>query len=324
MSMAPPTATTRPRHRRRIFLFRPLLTVLLAFAVWPASSRLFTPPPSDAFSRAFSPPSAYADAGGGSGTFSLTTSLLFVALFLLGFCSAYLRRCFDAATGARRGGGGTLLTPNAAVATAAFASAAGNGGRRCPGLDSAAMEALPVLTYGTARAVKAGRGALECAVCLAEFGDDSEKLRLLPGCCHVFHAACIDVWLATHVTCPVCRADLSNPAVADAGHVLSADLSAQEDTTITPSNRHAVVNVNASESAHEQQDSTSSDSDQQAAETAEERVDRYTLRLPERLTREIEDARRHRRAMSAVTAVSSGRWTSEALRTMSAARLSPR
>jgi E3 ubiquitin-protein ligase ATL6/9/15/31/42/55 len=54
-----------------------------------------------------------------------------------------------------------------------LASAAGNSGRRRPGLDSAAMEALRVLTYATARAVKAGRGALECAVCLAEFGDDT-------------------------------------------------------------------------------------------------------------------------------------------------------
>ncbi|TVU04656.1 hypothetical protein EJB05_47786, partial [Eragrostis curvula] len=73
------------------------------------------------------------------------------------------------------------------------------------------MEALPVLTYATARSLKADRGALECAVCLAEFGDDGEKPRLLTGCCHVFHAACIDVWLAAHVTCPVCRADLCTP-----------------------------------------------------------------------------------------------------------------
>jgi E3 ubiquitin-protein ligase ATL6/9/15/31/42/55 len=323
---APPTTTTWPRHGRTFL--RPLL-IVLAFAVRPASSQLFTPPSGYTFSTAFTPPGhTFSDAGGGgSGTLTLTTSLLFVALivalFLLGFFSAYLRRCADAATGAGRGDG-VALRANAAVSTAtaaAFASAAsGAGGRRRPlGLDAKTMEALPVLTYATARAVKAGRGALECAVCLAEFGDGGENLRLLPGCCHVFHAACIDVWLAAHVTCPVCRADLSDPAVADAGHVLAADLAAQAETTTTLSH-HTAVNVDTSESTPGHQDTTS-------PETAEERVDRYTLRLPERLEREIEAARRHRRAMSAVTAAagaSSGRWTSEAFRTMSATRLSRR
>ncbi|GJN41034.1 hypothetical protein PR202_gn00356 [Eleusine coracana subsp. coracana] len=336
--MAKPT-TTWPRHRRT-FLIQPLLLVaILTVAVRPASSQLFTPPPGYTFTRAFSPPSppsAAAEPGsGGSGAFNLTTSLLFVALiialFLLGFFSAYLRRCADAATsggGTHRNGASTAsLRANAAVAAAAaaaFASAAGGGGRRRPtGLDPAAMEALPVLTYATAKAVKAGRGALECAVCLAEFGGDGEKLRLLPGCCHVFHAACIDVWLAAHVTCPVCRADLSDPAVADAGHVLAADLAAQAETPII-SHHAVVVNVDTSESTPQEHSTTSPDSYQQMAETAEERVDRYTLRLPDRLKREIEAARRHRRALSAVPAASSGRWTSEALRTMSTARLSRR
>ncbi|EAY90306.1 hypothetical protein OsI_11881 [Oryza sativa Indica Group] len=194
-----------------------LLLLLLAIAR-PASSQLFTPAP---------PPPVQAADGGGSAGFNVATSLLFVgvviALFLLGFFSAYLRRCSEAATAAHRrrgGGGGGAVHASAAVAAAAAAAFAGSAGRRRgrAGLDVAAMEALPVLTYATARAVKAGRGALECAVCLAEFADGGEKLRLLPGCCHVFHAACIDVWLAAHVTCPVCRADLADPAVAAAGH----------------------------------------------------------------------------------------------------------
>lgn len=234
-----------------------------------------------------------------------------MALFLVGFFSAYLRRCADAATGARRGG--AAANANAAVAAAAAAafSSAVSRSRRRPGLDVAAMEALPVLTYARARAVKAGRGALECAVCLAEFADDGEKLRVLPGCCHVFHAACIDVWLAAHVTCPVCRADLADPAVAAAGHVLAADLAAQVETS-----NDTVINVETSDPAPVEDAA----SDQQQAETAEERVDRFTLRLPERLRREIEEAKRLRRAMSAVTAAAAAR----ALRTMSAARPSGR
>jgi len=75
---------------------------------------------------------------------------------------------------------------------------------------------------------------------------------------------------------------------------------------------------------------TSSDEEQQAEETAEERVDRFTLRLPERLRREIDEAKRLRRALSAVTASSTALPTcggplasSAALRTMSAARPLP-
>ncbi|CAN6289233.1 unnamed protein product [Urochloa humidicola] len=338
----PPPATTWP-HRRRAF-FRPLALVLAAI-VPPATSQLLQAPPgAAAVSGEFSPPSPPADTGGGGGgggggRFSLTTSLLFVgliaALFLLGFFSAYLRRCSEASTAtatdadARRRAALSANAAVAAAAAAAFASATGGRRRGAAGLDAAAMEALPVLTYATARAVKAGRGALECAVCLSAFDDAGEKLRVIPGCCHVFHAACIDVWLAAHVTCPVCRADLSAPAVADAGHLLAADLAAQADAPTADTVVDVDVEPSESTTPRRQGRPTSPDE-----ETAEERVDRYTLRLPERLRREIDEARRLRRAMSAVTAssttaslpgASSERWTAAAaLRTMSAARPSRR
>lgn len=46
-----------------------------------------------------------------------------------------------------------------------------------------------------------------CVVCLAKYagGDD---VRVLMMCCHAFHPACIDPWLAEHTTCPECRSDL--------------------------------------------------------------------------------------------------------------------
>ena len=44
-------------------------------------------------------------------------------------------------------------------------------------------------------------------MCLNEF-EETETLRLIPKCDHVFHPECIDEWLATHTTCPVCRANL--------------------------------------------------------------------------------------------------------------------
>ncbi|CAI7844841.1 unnamed protein product [Closterium sp. NIES-54] len=50
-------------------------------------------------------------------------------------------------------------------------------------------------------------GATECAVCLSDFAD-GEQLRCLLPCAHRFHVACIDCWLLSHTTCPVCRTAL--------------------------------------------------------------------------------------------------------------------
>ncbi|KAH7298940.1 hypothetical protein KP509_25G065700 [Ceratopteris richardii] len=46
-----------------------------------------------------------------------------------------------------------------------------------------------------------------CPICLSEFVD-AELIRVLPGCFHSFHAACLDEWLRRQATCPTCRADI--------------------------------------------------------------------------------------------------------------------
>ncbi|KAK4269844.1 hypothetical protein QN277_022951 [Acacia crassicarpa] len=43
-----------------------------------------------------------------------------------------------------------------------------------------------------------------CAVCLSKF-EQQDLLRLLPLCCHAFHVECIDTWLQSNLTCPLCR-----------------------------------------------------------------------------------------------------------------------
>jgi E3 ubiquitin-protein ligase ATL41 len=32
-----------------------------------------------------------------------------------------------------------------------------------------------------------------------------EMVRRLPLCKHLYHVECIDMWLASHTTCPPCR-----------------------------------------------------------------------------------------------------------------------
>ncbi|XP_010555763.1 PREDICTED: RING-H2 finger protein ATL34-like [Tarenaya hassleriana] len=75
------------------------------------------------------------------------------------------------------------------------------------GLDTEVIESFPAFRYSEVKGLKIGKGGEECAVCLNEF-QDSENLRLMPPCSHVFHAECVDVWLSSRPTCPVCRANL--------------------------------------------------------------------------------------------------------------------
>lgn len=82
------------------------------------------------------------------------------------------------------------------------------------GLDQDVIDALPVFLYR--EVVGAGAGAKEpfdCAVCLCEFAGE-DRLRLLPLCGHAFHIGCIDTWLLSNSTCPLCRCALGADAAA--------------------------------------------------------------------------------------------------------------
>jgi hypothetical protein len=72
------------------------------------------------------------------------------------------------------------------------------------GLSAAAIAAVaPAFRYVAAAAPALGEPA-QCAVCL-EGLRDGEAARRLPACSHAFHAGCVDMWLDSHATCPVCR-----------------------------------------------------------------------------------------------------------------------
>lgn len=144
--------------------------------------------------------------------------VLIAALFFMGFVSIYIRHCSDGQSSGNsvRAIGG-----------------AGRSRRGQRGLDRAVVEAFPTFVYSEVKGLKIGKGALECAVCLCEF-EDEETLRLIPKCDHVFHSDCIDAWLENHVTCPVCRANLA-PQAGDqpqaAASAAEDDVEAQNDST---------------------------------------------------------------------------------------------
>ncbi|CAD6242009.1 unnamed protein product [Miscanthus lutarioriparius] len=80
------------------------------------------------------------------------------------------------------------------------------------GVDQAFIDALPVFVYrnvvaGAGDGHGEGKDPFDCAVCLCEFSPD-DQLRLLPKCSHAFHLECIDTWLLSHSTCPLCRGSL--------------------------------------------------------------------------------------------------------------------
>lgn len=77
-----------------------------------------------------------------------------------------------------------------------------------------------LMPYGQAKAAAGKTGSASpggvgeeeapcCAICLSEYAEGDEMVRVLPACGHFFHADCrIDWWLRQRGTCPVCRGGL--------------------------------------------------------------------------------------------------------------------
>ncbi|WVZ73564.1 hypothetical protein U9M48_021853 [Paspalum notatum var. saurae] len=130
-----------------------------------------------------------------------------IAVFVfIAFFTVYLRHC----TGYAARSDDDRAMPN----FDGFISRSRRQRRQQRGLDAEVIEAFPTMKYAEAKALRVGKAcALECAVCLSEF-EDEERLRFLPRCSHAFHPDCIGEWLASHVTCPVCRCNL-DPNIKD-------------------------------------------------------------------------------------------------------------
>ncbi|KAL2344215.1 hypothetical protein Fmac_005500 [Flemingia macrophylla] len=103
------------------------------------------------------------------------------------------------------------------------------------GLDPSLLHVFPTFPYSSVKDLRKEKYSLECAICLLEFEEDN-VLRLLTLCCHVFHQDCIDLWLRSHKTCPVCRRDLDAPD-------LDQKFSVEDPTAVVPSNGDVLIDV---------------------------------------------------------------------------------
>ena len=56
--------------------------------------------------------------------------------------------------------------------------------------------------------------SVECSICLSVISDENRKC-LNCDQRHVFHKFCIDLWLETRNSCPICRAEISSPESDD-------------------------------------------------------------------------------------------------------------
>ncbi|EOA14725.1 hypothetical protein CARUB_v10028015mg [Capsella rubella] len=85
------------------------------------------------------------------------------------------------------------------------------------GVGQSLINAFPLFHYMTMIGLK--HKPLDCAVCLSEFKAEDE-LRLLPKCSHAFHVECIDTWILTNSTCPLCRDNLLHSLTASSSPIV--------------------------------------------------------------------------------------------------------
>lgn len=202
-------------------------------------------------------------------------AVLFVAFIFLLSLSVYIRYC----------------NPNAANSGPSNAAAPQQPSKR--GLDPKVIESFPIFEYSDVKDLKYGEGGggtLECAVCIAEF-NNGDTLRLLPKCDHVFHPECIDAWLGAHSTCPVCRANLA-PSHNELGKVTESTRLSASDGSQNQSRVETRISVDVEEGGSRgvvrpTRNLPKSHSTGHSLSQPGQDLDRYTLRLPVELRREL-------------------------------------
>ncbi|KAG9159126.1 hypothetical protein Leryth_026211 [Lithospermum erythrorhizon] len=84
---------------------------------------------------------------------------------------------------------------------------------RTRGLDAEIINSLPLFLLSTLESDETAVTESECSICLRSF-EDHEMVRVLPICHHVFHSECVDIWLTTRSSCPLCRTSVDHSICA--------------------------------------------------------------------------------------------------------------
>lgn len=97
------------------------------------------------------------------------------------------------------------------------------------------IDSLPLFSFDSIKGLKTttkdSSSIFVCVVCLSKF-ERKDKLRLLPNCCHAFHSECIDTWLLSNRTCPLCRATVhaeESPKILPSSAISSRRLSSSSN-----------------------------------------------------------------------------------------------
>ncbi|XP_020107628.1 RING-H2 finger protein ATL58-like [Ananas comosus] len=95
------------------------------------------------------------------------------------------------------------------------------------GIKKEVREMLPVIVFKESFLIR----ETQCSVCLGEYQSD-ERLQRIPPCGHTFHVDCIDHWLATNTTCPLCRVSLlPTPKAAKSSPLHDEDQAVEEENS---------------------------------------------------------------------------------------------
>ncbi|XP_073128957.1 RING-H2 finger protein ATL29-like [Henckelia pumila] len=211
---------------------------------------------------------------------TIILTIVLLLFFFIGFFSIYFCRCLmQILLYTRRSPRGTPATGNITSASP-------------PGLDPVIIQSFPSFSYYSVKDYRREKYGLECAICLVEFVD-SDVLRLLTSCCHVFHQECIDLWLESHRTCPVCRRNLDSPMHSPVKSPLHAEdflsITINEYETRDNGNRDQII---APQMDHKVQyfyrsHSTGHNSFIDQSKEEENGDHKFTLRLPENVKSNI-------------------------------------